>query len=145
MSSPRYWWWGSVRNALRIYPKLKERYEMPDVALTARYGEQSGHNAPSRTTETTAIDCMSDGDYKVYRAITAAVEETRQMDAGRERLKVIELLYWKRYWKTIEGVAYEVGYSKSRAEDFHGEFIRLVAYYMGLIPREKISRRKRLR
>lgn len=146
MSKPRYWWWGSIQNALRAYPKLKQRYETPDVALTARYAEGVGRNsAPGRTTETAALERLYDGDYKIYLAITKAVKETEQMTNGRDRLRLIELIYWKRYWKTIEGAAYEVGYSKSRAEDFHGEFIRLVAYHRHLIPREKIPRSKRLR
>lgn len=146
MSKPRYWWWGSIQNALRVYPRLKQQYEAPNVAVTARYAEGVGHDsAPGRTTETAALERLYDGDYKIYLAITAAVKETEQMTDGRARLRLIELIYWKRYWKTIEGAAYEVGYSKSRAEDFHGEFIRLVAYHRHLIPREKIPRSKRLR
>lgn len=146
MSKPRYWWWGSIQAALRAYPRLKQQYEAPDVAVTARYADGVGHGSnPGRTTETAALERLYDGDYKVYLAITAAVKETEQMTNGRDRLRLIELIYWKRYWKTIEGAAYEVGYSKSRAEDFHGEFIRLVAYHRHLIPREKIPRSKRLR
>lgn len=143
MSKPRYWWWGSIQNALRVYPKLKQRYEAPDVALTARYAEGVGHDsAPGRTTETAALQRLHDGDYKVYLAIKAAVEETAQMEAGAARLKIIELIYWKRYWKTIEGAAYEVGYSVQRAKEIHGEFIRLVAYYRRLIPRENVPKKR---
>ena len=130
MSKPRYWWWGSIQNALRAYPRLKQQYEAPDVAVTARYAEGVGRGSdPGRTTETAALERLYDGDYQIYIAITAAVEETERMTNGLDRLRIIELSYWKRYWKTIEGAAYEVGYSKSRAEDFHGEFIRLVAYH----------------
>lgn len=144
MSSPRYWWWGSIQNALRAYPRLKQQYGAPNVAMTVRYAEAAGHDStPGRTTETAALERLCDGDYKIYLAITAAVEETAQMANGRDRLRIIELLYWKRYWKTIEGAAYEVGYSRSRAEDFHGEFIRLVAYYRHLIPKEKVPRNKK--
>ena len=146
MSKPRYWWWGSIQNALRAYPRLKQQYEAPDVTVTARYAEGVGHGSdPGRTTETAALQRLYDGDYKIYLAIAAAVKETEQMTNGRDRIRLIELLYWERYWKTIEGAAYEIGYSKSRAEDFHGEFIRLVAYHRHLIPREKIARSKRLR
>ena len=144
MSKPRYWWWGSIQAALRAYPKLKQRYETPDVALTARYVEGvGGHDsAPGRTTETAALQRLYDGDYKVYLAIKAAVEETEQMETGAARLKIIELIYWKRYWKTIEGAAYEVGYSVQRAKEIHGEFIRLVAYYRRLIPRENVPKKR---
>lgn len=64
------------------------------------------------------------------------------MDTGRDRLRLIELLYWQRYWKTIEGAAYEVGYSTQRAKEIHGEFIRLVAYYRRLIPRENVPKKR---
>ena len=137
MSKPRYWWWGSIQNALRAYPRLKRQYEAPDVAVTVRYAEGVGRNsAPSRTTETAALQRLYDGDYKVYLAIKAAIDETAQMETGQARLKLIELIYWKRYWKTIEGAAYEVGYSKDRA------FIRLVGHYMGYIPRDKVAKRR---
>lgn len=143
MSKPRYWWWGSIQNALRAYPRLKRQYETPNVAVTARYAEGVGHGSdPGRTTETAALERLYDGDYKIYLAITAAVEETEQMDTGRDRLRLIELLYWQRYWKTIEGAAYEVGYSTQRAKEIHGEFIRLVAYYRRLIPRENVPKKR---
>lgn len=143
MSKPRYWWWGSIQNALRAYPRLKQQYEAPDVAVTARYAEGIGHNsAPGRTTETAALERLHDGDYKVYLAIKAAIDETAQMETGQARLKLIELIYWKRYWKTIEGAAYEVGYSTQRAKEIHGEFIRLVAYHRQLIPRENVHKKR---
>lgn len=143
MSKPRYWWWGSVQNALRAYPRLKQQYEAPNVAVTARYAEGVGRNsAPGRTTETAALERLYDGDYKVYLAIKAAIDETAQMETGQARLKLIELIYWKRYWKTIEGAAYEVGYSKDRAKELHTEFVRLVGHYMGYIPRDKVAKRR---
>lgn len=143
MSKPRYWWWGSIQNALRAYPRLKQQYEAPDVAVTARYAEGVGHgSATGRTTETAALERLYDGDYKVYLAIKAAIDETAQMETGQARLKLIELIYWKRYWKTIEGAAYEVGYSTQRAKEIHGEFIRLVAYHRRLIPRENVHKKR---
>lgn len=143
MSKQRYWWWGSIRNALRAYPRLKQQYEAPNVAVTARYAEGVGHGSdPGRTTETAALQRLYDGDYKVYLAIKAAIDETAQMETGQARLKLIELIYWKRYWKTIEGAAYEVGYSTQRAKEIHGEFIRLVAYHRRLIPRENVHKKR---
>lgn len=143
MSKPRYWWWGSIQNALRAYPRLKQQYEAPNVAVTARYAEGVGHSSdPGRTTETAALERLYDGDYKVYLAIKAAIDETAQMETGQARLKLIELIYWKRYWKTIEGAAYEVGYSTQRAKEIHGEFIRLVAYHRRLIPRENVHKKR---
>ena len=143
MSKPRYWWWGSIQNALRAYPRLKQQYEAPDVAVTARYADGVCRDStPGRTTETAALERLYDGDYKIYLAITEAVKETEQMTNGRDRLRLIELSDGKRYWKTIEGAAYEVGYSTQRAKEIHGEFIRLVAYHRRLIPRENVHKKR---
>ena len=146
MSKPRYWWWGSIQNALRAYPRLKQQYEAPNVAVTARYAEGVSHGSdPGRTTETAALERLYDGDYQIYLAITAAVEETERMTNGRDRLRIIELIYWKRYWKTIEGAAYEVGYSKDRAKEMHTEFIRLVGHHMGYIPHARVAKKCHLK
>lgn len=143
MSKPRYWWWGSIQNALRAYPRLKQQYGVPNVAVTAKYAEGVNHDSsPGRTTETAVLERLYDGDYKIYLAITEAVKETEQMTNGRDRIRIIELIYWKRYWKTIEGAAYEVGYSTQRAKEIHGEFIRLVAYHRRLIPRENVHKKR---
>lgn len=143
MSKPRYWWWGSIQNALRAYPRLKQQYEAPNVAVTARYAEGACRDSTSgRTTETAALERLYDGDYQIYLAIAEAVKETEQMTNGRDRLRLIELIYWKRYWKTIEGAAYEVGYSKDRAKELHTEFVRLVGHYMGYIPRDKVAKKR---
>ena len=48
MSKPRYWWWGSIQNALRAYPRLKQQYEAPNVAVTARYAERVGLTVATR-------------------------------------------------------------------------------------------------
>ena len=141
MSKPRYWWWGSIQAALRAYPRLKQRYEMPDVALTARYAEGVGHDsAPGRTTETAALQRLYDGDYKVYLAIKAAIDETAQMETGRARLAIIDLLYFRRIC-TLQGASMDVGYSYGRAKEVRQEFIRLVAYYMGYLPKSEVRKK----
>lgn len=85
---------------------------------------------------------LSDRELSDCESVEAAIRETARMESGKARLMVIDLLYWKRYWKTIDGAAYEVGYSPDRVKDFHGEFIRLVAFHLGYIPREKIPRKR---
>lgn len=62
------------------------------------------------------------------------------MGTGDARLAIIDLVYWRRT-RTLQGAALDVGYSYDRAKDFHSEFIRLVACYMGYIPRNKIKKK----
>ena len=141
VSKPRYWWWGSIQSALRAYPRLKQRYEMPDVALTARYAAVVGHDsAPGRPTEMAALQRLYDGDYKVYLAIKAAIDETAQMETGRARLAIIDLLYFRRIC-SLQGASMGVGYSYGRAKEVRQEFIRLVAYYMGYLPKSEVRKK----
>lgn len=103
MSKPRYWWWGSIQAALRAYPRLKQRYEMPDVALTARYAEGVGHDsAPGRTTETAALQRLYDGDYKVYLAIKAARDQYGRMQPSEADVRIaFELLNYRSNDKSL--------------------------------------------
>ena len=141
MSKPRYWWWGSIQNALRAYPRLKRQYEAPNVAVTARYAEGVCHDStPGRTTETAALERLYDGDYQIYLAIKAAIDETAQMETGRARLAIIDLLYFRRIC-TLQGASMDVGYSYGRAKEVRQEFIRLVAYYMGYLPKSEVRKK----
>ena len=143
MSRPRYRWWPYVKNVIRAYPELRKTLTEPVCTpMTARYGPQTPQNGPGRALEGAVVKRLSDREADDYEAVKAAIRETAKMENGEARLAIIDLLYWKRYWKTIDGAAYEVGYSTDRAEDFHGEFIRLVGFYMGYLPREKVRRKR---
>ena len=141
MSKRGHWWWGAIQAALRLYPELRQRYGTPDNRLTAQYTAQPSCAATGRPAEQLAMERLTDGDYAVYRAISDAVRETARMGTGDARLAIIDLVYWRRT-RTLQGAALDVGYSYDRAKDFHMEFIRLVAYHMGYIPRNKIKRKR---
>lgn len=59
-------------------------------------------------------------------AVLAAIEETLQKDDGQDRLKIIELVYFKGT-KTLIGAAMAVPCSERTAQRYHADFIRLVA------------------
>ena len=59
-------------------------------------------------------------------AILKAIEETNKMDTGKDRLRVIELVYFKGT-KTLAGAALDVHCSERQVLRYHGDFIRLVA------------------
>ena len=143
MSRPRYDWWGYMLNIIRRYPERKKQLEeLRQTPVTPKYAVERYGNGSCNPVEVAATKNLGEQEMREFEAVSAAIRETAKMATGEARLAIIDLLYWKRYWKTIDGAAYEVGYSKDRVKDFHGEFVRLVGYYMGYLPREKVRRKR---
>ena len=69
---------------------------------------------------------------KEYEAVRKAVEATRQRKDGTDRLKVIQLVLWDKS-HTLVGAAMKVPCSERTAQEWHREFIRLVAQNFGLL------------
>lgn len=96
-------WWGYVKNFIRKYKFLKD---MDRKELTE--------------TEMREID-----------AVKAAVEATRQMKDGELRVRLVEIIFWRRT-HTLEGAAMILHISERTAQRWHTEFIRTVAREYGL-------------
>lgn len=65
-------------------------------------------------------------------AVRQAIEETRSLPNGEMRLEMVRLIFWKRT-HTLEGAAMELHWSARKLVEWHGEFIRCVAKYFGLL------------
>lgn len=132
MSRPRYRWWGYVKNVIRAYPELERRAsELPPVSMTARYGPSMPSGGEGRPVEGSVVKRLSRRDATEYEAVRAAIRDTAKLPNGDTRLKIIELVYWKRV-NTLRGAAKAVGYSYRWAKELHREFICLVAEYLDL-------------
>lgn len=59
-------------------------------------------------------------------AVRRAIDETLHITNGRDRLEVINLLYWKRT-KNVKGVADSMSISERTVLRWNGDFIRCVA------------------
>lgn len=134
MSKPRYRWWGYVKNIIRAYPDLERRLqEIKEPSITANpSGGTSGGKGVSRTVEVAALRELPREEQKEYEAVHRAVLITQQMRTGRDRLKLVELCYWKKS-HTLEGAADKIHVSYDTAIDYNGDFIMLTAYNLGLI------------
>lgn len=64
-------------------------------------------------------------------AVEAAIEETKQLIDGSERLRLIDLVLWKRT-HTLQGAAMVVYVSERTAQEWNRQFIYLVAEKRGL-------------
>ena len=133
MSKPRYRWWGYVKNVIRAYPELERRAsELPPVSMTARYGPSMPSGGAGRPVEGVAAKRLSHRDATEYEAVRAAIRDTAKLPNGDTRLKIIELVYWRRS-HTLTGAGYAVGYAERQTRKFHGEFVRTVASHLGLL------------
>ena len=65
-------------------------------------------------------------------AVEAAVEETKQRIDGEERIRLIDLVLWKRT-HTLQGAALACYVSERTAQEWHRQFIRLVGQKRGLL------------
>ena len=61
-----------------------------------------------------------------YDAVRAAIEQTGRMSNGHDRMRVIELVYWKKTC-ALKYAGLHVRYSEDTAQNWHADFIRAVA------------------
>lgn len=128
-------WWGYVKNILKQYPMLCRKH---DAALEPRLSPVIGVIGHGSTDDLSPVErCvihdLPERDQVKYDAIQAAIKETkvRHPEDCQSRLKVIELVYWKRT-HTIEGAASEIPVHRNTAGEWQAEFIRLVAEELDL-------------
>lgn len=69
---------------------------------------------------------------KEAAAVKSAIDGTNQMNNGDDRLKIIDLVFWKRT-HTLPGAAMQIPCSERTARRWHTEFIKEVAKNFGLI------------
>ena len=133
MSRPRYGWWGYVKDMIRRYPPLKEEYaDLHTQMVTPCYTSISGGGSASRATELIAVRELPHTKQREYEAVRRAIAATERMSASRDRIKVIELVFWKRS-HTLDGAALMIPCSYRTARRYHSEFIMMVASCYGLL------------
>lgn len=134
MSKPRYKWWAYAKSMIREFPGRYEELCARRLPRTVQqYGAiVRGGSGTSRQTETLATTELPRVAQREYDAVRAAVEETLKRSDGRERVRLIDLIFW-RQTHTLAGAAQAVHVSYVTAARWHGEFIRLVGANFGLI------------
>jgi hypothetical protein len=133
MSKPRYDWWTYAKGMIRRYPQLKERHgDLHTPNAISSYSGERGSPQASRTTESVAIRELPSTSQREYEAVRRAIETTEHYNNGRDRLKIIKLVLWDGT-HTLAGAALTVPCAWRTAAQWHGEFIRMVASYYGLM------------
>lgn len=134
MSTPRYDWWPYVKGMIRRYPELcAEQAELRKTQLSpAMTGMPHGRGKTTDPVADTALRELPEINRRELEAVRKAIEETRTMKNGEERLELVRLVFWKKT-HTLEGAAMELHWSTRKLVEWHGEFIRCVAKYFGLL------------
>ena len=137
MSQTREPWWGFCRNIVRNYPLYLARYRaLHESNMTANYTGVPGSGTPSRATENVATRELTQTEQRSLDAVEAAIRATQQRKDGKERLRLIGLVYWpKRYDKadTIERAAVKIPVSRRTAMRWNRDFILTVARFRGMM------------
>lgn len=139
MSKPRYKWWGYIKSVIRAYPALKKEYnELHDQSITVNLSGMPGSGGVSRGTEDIAVRDLPKPKQMEMDAVRLAVMVTERMKTGSDRLKLIDLVFWKQS-HTLQGAAMVVHISYDTAIDYHGDFIMMVAYFRELVSFDELK------
>ena len=136
MSKPRYDWWPYVKGMIRRYPKLKEKHgDLHSQSVVASLSGMPSGTGTSRSTENVALRELPTTEQREFEAVRKAIETTERYKDGQARIELINLVLWRRS-HTIAGAALRTPCSERLAQQWHRDFIRLVAKYYGLMDGE---------
>ena len=117
---------------IRLYPErvqwLRERQA---ATITPNYTAMPRGSDPTRTTENLGTISLGTVADREQYAVAQAIETTRSVPTGAERLHLIDLVFWKKT-HTLEGAAHECSVSTRTAQQWHADFIHEVARKFGL-------------
>ena len=140
MSKPRFDWWGHIKNVIRAYPDLKKEYEdLHTQSITATTSGMPGSSNVSRGTEEIALRELPRPKQIRYCSVKNAIEVTERLKTGNDRLKLIQVAYWRNKNVTLAGAAIEINVSYETAVSYHRDFVMLVAYFKGEISYEDLT------
>ena len=134
MSKPRYDWWPYVKGMIRRYPELCARQEeLRRTKMSPNLtGMPGAHGQTSDPVADAALRELPEINRRELEAVRQAIEETRALPNGEERLEMVKLVFWKKM-HTLDGAAMTCHVSYITARRWHGEFIKSTAQAFGLL------------
>lgn len=149
MSKPRYWWWASVRTAIRQYPALRaKKDELQSMQVTkavksiqGKGGELHDFYAPpggrgnGRTVERLALAELPPVEEQILEAVRIAIEATEASRNGREHMAMLRDYYFR--GMSMQAAADRAYVDLKTAQRWNGTFARRVARGLGYLPQEK--------
>lgn len=134
MSKPRERWWGYARNMIRDYPELKDALDnLHAQSMVAKASGMPSGGPAGRTVESIALRQLPEDDQREYDAVAKAIEATRLLPDGQRHIDLIRLVYWSKRNVRLQDAAMKLNISEQTAKYWHGDFVRLVGKFRGLI------------
>ena len=121
-------WRRAAREAARAYPALKaELEELRRTRITPGY-DSTGRSVSGdqRPVENAIIRELPKKQMRQLRAVEDALSLTAELTGGRDRLRLIRLLYFSGGRYTLEGAALQVHVSTRTAQIWSDSFLVLV-------------------
>lgn len=143
MSKPRYWWWTSVRQAIRQYPALKQRkadlqssqvtksvtsIRGPDGKLHDFY-PATGGGGNSRTVERLALAELPPAEERILNAVERAIELAELAPNGKTRAAILREYHFR--GGRLVDIAGRHYVGEATAKRWNALFMRTVAAELG--------------
>lgn len=124
-------WRMRTKEIIRRYPELcRAENELHMARLTAPFEEMRSGNEASRTTEALALRELPPEDQRELDAIRNAIATTMRYRNGTERIKLVELVFWRPRPYPLRPAAERIHVSYHTAQVWHADFIALTDAYM---------------
>lgn len=116
-----------MKNIIRAYPDYcRELESIREQKITANYSATAHGSSVSKPVETLALRELPKVEQKRYKAVVGAIRKTKRLKDGEERLRLIEMVFWKKS-HTLQGAAMACNVSYGTAKRWHNEFIKSTA------------------
>jgi len=118
---------------IRRYPNLlAEEIALHEPNITSKATGMPHTGSVSDPTAMTALRELPPVHRNELNAVRQAIEETKGLKNGDERMEMVRLIFWAKS-HTVVGVAMKLHRSERTIQEWHRQFIRLVAKKYGLI------------
>lgn len=122
-----------VKKILRQYPDLvKEEEELRITSCTPNYSAVGHSSGISNPVEAAALRTLPPKKQRRLDAVRYAIKETQKEETGKDTLKIINLVYFKKTC-TVTGAALLIPCGAATAYRYHQRFIDKMAYYLDLV------------
>lgn len=122
-----------IRDYPLRYEELQQR-RFPRIVVAYDTICRAGSET-SRQTERLAMTELPTVAMREYEAVRLAISQTLQLIDGKERMRLVDAIFWRRT-HTLQGAALYCHVSYGTAAKWHLEFIRRVGINFGLIDKE---------
>lgn len=153
MSKPRYWWWSSVRTAVRQYPKLRaKKDDMQSMQVTRAVKSITGQDgklhdlyaAPGsggtgRAVENLALLELPPQEERILNAVERSLELASLAVNGETRVKILREYHFR--GGLLSSVADRNFVGEATAKRWNAVFMRTVAMELGYLQKQERPRK----